>query len=397
MNKSACGEFEAADIRSHLERILSSDAFRTSPRSQEFMRFVVGRVLEGREDSIKERNIAIEVFDRSLAYNSSEDSFVRVKASEVRRRLAAYNAAAPEDDKIRIELPLGSYVPHFFRIQHTAPEASVEPPTVARKSRRGVRLTVAGLCLTAAAIAAFVYYRQHSALDDFWSPIIHSPETLTIFLPVPPSYIAIEEVRARRFAGTGMGGPNQAGERRFFVSAPHKVGLGAAQAAIRFATICTRTGKPYAIKAGEDFSFADLRNQPAILFGAFSSPWTLEMNNEHRFRLIARPENHILDSHNPSRQWLAKDGRYAGSPSEDYAIASRVIDSKSGRVVIIAAGISTFGTQAAAEFLTEPSRLEELARRAPAPLDRGNFQVLLHTRVIGNTPTPARIVDVHFW
>jgi hypothetical protein len=69
---------------------------------------------------------------------------------------------------------------------------------------------------------------------------------------------------------------------------------------------------------------------------------------------------------------------------------------KSGRIVIIAAGISTYGTQAA-EFLTEPSRLEELARRAPLPLSRGSFQVLLSTKVIGNTPTPARVVDTHFW
>jgi hypothetical protein len=50
----------------------------------------VCRFLEGNEDSLKERNIAVDVFGRRIDYNSSEgseDSFVRFKASEVRRRL----------------------------------------------------------------------------------------------------------------------------------------------------------------------------------------------------------------------------------------------------------------------------------------------------------------------
>jgi hypothetical protein len=164
----------------------------------------------------------------------------------------------------------------------------------------------------------------------------------------------------------------------------------------QFATLCARTGKPNILKAGEDFSFAELRNQPCVLFGAFSSRWTVEINNEHRFRFIQQPDSHIIDSRDHSRQWRSIPGSYPGTPLEDYALASRIIDSKSGRAVIIAAGISTFGSQAAAEFLTSPSRLEELARHAPRPLDSGSFQVLLHTKVIGLSPTPARIVDMHF-
>jgi hypothetical protein len=388
--------FTRAEIEAHLNRVLNSEAFRSSRRSQEFLRYVVERVLEGQDDSIKERNIAVDVFARSPDYSSSEDSFVRVKASEVRRRLAAYSATSPAGDALRIELPLGSYVPRFVRIE-AEPEAAPAPSVEVRSTPlwRVVGIVLALLAMLGAGLTYGL--RSRSAVDDFWAPVLKASEPLVIFLPFPTSYGTANETDAGRYTDPAWRAVNEAGEKRLFVETPHKVGVGAAIGAIRFAALCTRTGKAYSLKAGQDLSFSDLRNQPAVIFGAFSSPWTVEINNEYRFRVVNTPDEHIVDNLNPSREWRATPGRYLGTPAEDYAIASRVVDSKSGRTVIIAAGISTFGTQAAAEFLTEPARLEELARRAPHPLKDGSFQVLLFTKVIGNTPTPARIVDTHFW
>ncbi len=388
-----------SEVKQQLERVLSSSAFRTSPRSQEFLRFVVERVLAGEEQSIKERNIAVEVFGRGGDYNTSEDSFVRVKASEVRRRLAEYYKAPSPEDTLRIELPVGGYVPNFVRLEPEQPP-SAETPAVAPppKSRKWLGWRT-GIPVVAVAAAAFLLYslrtKATSPMDDLWAPILSSSEPLVIFLPLPPSFTPLAEADAQSLTDPPWAAVSPSGERRLLAMTPHKVGLGAAVGAIRFASVCARNGKPYILKAGEDFSFADLRNQPSVLFGAFSSPWTVEINNEYRFKFV-RGQG-IQDGQNPSREWRPVPGRHSGSPAEDYALATRVFDSKSGRIVIIAAGISTFGTQAAAEFLTDPARLTELAKRSPHPLNRGNFQVLLHTKVIGNTPTPADIVDTHFW
>ncbi|MBI4894023.1 MAG: hypothetical protein HY821_25625 [Acidobacteria bacterium] len=385
-----------------MERLLSSEALRTSPRSQEFLRYVVHRTLDGQADLIKERNIAIEVFGRGPDYNSAEDSFVRVKASELRRRLQAHYASPPSGTTLRIDLPLGSYVPHFIRWESPA-EIPAAPPAVSpkaplRRRRPWVAGISAGLVLAAAAVLLLVNsQRRNSALDEFWEPILQSRDPLVIFLPIPDSFNTVPLQEGAVYEGPKFEFKNESGETHLFVSAPHKVGLGAAIGAIRFASLCTKTGKSFTLKAGQDFSFADLRNQPAILFGAFSSKWTMEINNEYRFKLISGPDSHVLDSHNPSRSWRATRGLHPGTPSEDYALASRVTNAKSGQTVIIAAGISTFGTQAAAEFLTDPARLEELALRSGRRLKQGSFQVLLQTKVIGMTPTPARIIDAHFW
>jgi hypothetical protein len=383
-----------SDVQAQLDRVLSSKAFRTSSRSQEFLRFVVGRVLEGNEQSIKERNIAVEVFGRDIDYNTSEDSFVRVKASEVRRRLQSYYSSPSEGDVLRIEVPVGTYVPQFVRIGVEPSGPAIE--TASKPARRAWfwSVGVAAVLITTA-VTYLLLARAGTPIDDFWAPIRNSPEPLAIFLPIPSSFAPLSDKDAAPLNEPPWQAVSPTGEHRLFATAPHKVGLGAAVGAIRFATLCARTGKTYTLKAGMDFSFADLRNQASVLFGAFSSPWTAEINNEYRFRFVRGPA--IQDEQNPSRQWRPVPGPHYGTPSEDYALATRVFEPKSGRIVIIAAGLSTFGTEAAAEFLTEPSRMAELAKRAPQPLNKGNFQVLLHTKVIGNTPTPAVIVDTHFW
>lgn len=355
------------------------------------------RVLAGDEQSIKERNIAVEVFGRGGDYNTSEDSFVRVKASEVRRRLTEYYKTPSPEDCLRIELPVGGYVPHFVRVEPEPPNA-VQPKASKAEPPRRWPWWLAVICIAAVAAAGILYAlrtKASSPMDDLWAPILSSSEPLVIFLPLPPSFTPLADADAQSPADPPWEAVSPAGERSLLAVTPHKVGLGAAIGAIRFASVCARNGKQYILKAGEDFSFADLRNQPSVLFGAFSSPWTVEINNEYRFKFV-RGQG-IEDGQNPSRKWRPVPGRHSGSPAEDYALATRVFDSKSGRIVIIAAGISTFGTQAAAEFLTDPARLTELAKRAPQPLSQGNFQVLLHTKVIGNTPTPANIVDTHFW
>jgi len=104
-----------ASVRAALERVLHSQGFRASKRSQEFLRYVVERTLEGHAETLKERTIGIDVFGRSSAYDPSDDATVRVKAGEVRKRLGLYYASEGRLDEIHIELPHGTYIPEFHR------------------------------------------------------------------------------------------------------------------------------------------------------------------------------------------------------------------------------------------------------------------------------------------
>src|SRR5579872_2779024 len=100
-------------VREELARVLASQEFRTSRRCQVFLRYVVENTLAGRTDTLKERTIGIDVFARPASYDPADDATVRVKAGEVRKRLDRYYTSEGRADRLRIELPPGTYTPAF--------------------------------------------------------------------------------------------------------------------------------------------------------------------------------------------------------------------------------------------------------------------------------------------
>jgi TolB-like protein/Tfp pilus assembly protein PilF len=118
-----------ASVNSHLHDVLVSDAFKGSKRSQDFLQLVVEHVLAGRLDSLRERTLGAEMFGRRIDYDTANDAVVRVKASEVRKKLTQYYQNLSVSPAVRIALPSGSYVPQFyFESPLVASAASPIPP-----------------------------------------------------------------------------------------------------------------------------------------------------------------------------------------------------------------------------------------------------------------------------
>jgi TolB-like protein len=101
-------------VRDHLHELTASHAFATSKRSQDFLQLIVEHALEGDVDNLRERMIGAEMFGRPIDYDTGSDSVVRVKATEVRKKLAQYYLERDGSPPVRIELPSGSYVPRFI-------------------------------------------------------------------------------------------------------------------------------------------------------------------------------------------------------------------------------------------------------------------------------------------
>jgi hypothetical protein len=111
-----------------LERILISRPFRSSGRSKQFLSYVVRNSLDGHVENLKERTIGTEVFERDPDYATGDDPVVRVNAGEVRRRLEQYYYGAPIDTPVRIEIPLGSYIPEFHWTSRGVPDQLPQAP-----------------------------------------------------------------------------------------------------------------------------------------------------------------------------------------------------------------------------------------------------------------------------
>ena len=150
-------------VRRHLERVLSGKAFTGSKRSQDFLRLILEHALAGRLDNLRERMIGAEMFGRPIDYDTANDAVVRVKANEVRRRLAQYYAEeGTEQDPVWIDLPTGSYVPEFHWEPVRRPAA---PETLTQAQGLHVAVRKAGnpswiwiLAAAGAAVLAVVVY-----------------------------------------------------------------------------------------------------------------------------------------------------------------------------------------------------------------------------------------------
>jgi hypothetical protein len=66
-------------------------------------------------------------------------------------------------------------------------------------------------------------------------------------------------------------------------------------------------------------------------------------------------------------------------------------------MVVLAAGLSHYGTQVAGEILTNPVYLSKALHDAPRDWQKRNMQLLFRVEVFGNTAGPPSLVASTFW
>ena len=101
-------------LQNHLNEVIKGKAFKGSPRCGQFLKYIVDHAIAGHFEMLKERVIGKELFRRSLYYDTSEDAIVRVTASDLRKRLLQHYDRCGAACEIRINLPLGSYIPEIL-------------------------------------------------------------------------------------------------------------------------------------------------------------------------------------------------------------------------------------------------------------------------------------------
>jgi hypothetical protein len=381
-------------VRQELNRVLSSHEFHSSKRSQDFIRYVVEHTLAGRAEMLKERTIGIDVFGRSTSYEPSDDATVRVKAGEVRRRLGLYYAAQGATDPVRIELPAGTYIPEFRWVNVPAQALPAEPPTPETSPQRPAAANRAkwipvGVAVALLAIAAigwwFVRGRSSAtALDQFWSPVLNGTAPVSVCAAYVPVY------------GLNRDAADPTQSQDFVLLTDQFVGGGDLMATARLSAMLTRLQHPYTLRIGNDVSFKDLRSAPAILVGYSYTRWK-EISSDLRYSIeVSKVRVGITDNGKPT-SWTIADLPADRRTNEDYAIVSRVFHPDTHAMLVVVAGITQYGTDAAAELVTNPDLLADAVRGAPANWRTKNLQLVLHVRVIAGTASSPKVVGSYYW
>ena len=429
---------EKEAVLRELESILSSPFFRTSNRSKQFLAYVVQHTLEGNHEPLKERTIGAKLFQRPAGYSTGDDPVVRVQAGEVRRRLEQYHHAALSQSPVRIELPVGSYAPEFRWVPSApdhADQAAAEPsqreplreeaipaaaPQVAKLPARGrsrmgwvVPILSLGLALLLVFLGLFLHRSnaQKSAVSQFWSPVLATSEPVLICLAKPAVYLPSAELLQRyskspesfttELQRLTQPSPLHPQDKMVWGDmveySDYGVAAGDVYAAVRLSALLGRMGKESQVRIGNQYSFADLRNSPAIVVGAFNNRWTMQMTSNLHFAFVEEGGEPMIREQGPAgRAWHAKFGPH-GEVLEDFGIVTRLLNSKTGQFVVSTAGTLATGTQAAGEFVSSSEYLEEALRTVASDWAKKNLQFVIQTTVTDSVPGPPQVVAIYTW
>jgi hypothetical protein len=382
-------------IEAELERILTSPGFRTSKRSQEFLRYIVMTALEGRVDDLKERVIGFQVFERCPDYDTGEYSIVRVKANELRKRLAQFYSESTDSSSVQIHLPRGSYTPEFRWPEAAASEVPIaDLPKTVPPVRVKLRLLVSGLSLALLMFASWHFYpghRMNQAEELFWQPIVNDPIQPLICVADPEVLKFDGRYDALAFNGAL---PAYVPTSALLKDSDHYVGWGDALALTQISTFLALHHREPSIQTGNDVSFAELSRAPVILIGARSNPWTMQLANDLRF-VFERTEtgSYIRDKKDPNKKWAFE----LGPPEVDHIVITRVFESKTGRMLVLAAGLSHIGTQVAGQILTNSTYLSKALHDAPHDWYKRNLQLVFRVEVYGNSAGTPTLEASNYW
>jgi hypothetical protein len=394
---------DISQVRAALAQILASSLFRSSKRYPAMLRYVVETTLQGRQEFLKERTIGIEVFGRDPAYDTNLDPVVRFSAGEVRKRIAQYYRENGSESPVEVELPLGSYVPRFYlrlgtvqtfpsplgldlTAEPALPAAEESAPSRRPFARRGA---LAALLLFALLAAGLYLYRQVRNTDPVravWEPILQSSDPVLISAGRP--HAADEAPDPPRLT---------IGER--ILQPDFRLSITTASAIARICGYLQAHDKPFHIQDAFSHSLADLHERPVVLVNANDNKWTLLLLKGMRFEFKSDELGTIItDTQHPeNRAWKVDFRQPYLEQTVDYAIVSSFHSSTTNGPVIVVAGISSNGTDAAGEFIVSKEGLAQLRSLAPQGWQGGNFEAVLKVEVVGGNNGATTIIASQFW
>ena len=421
---------ERWEIADQLRCLLQSPWFRTSSRCSKLLAHVVEAAIHGQADQLKERQIAIDAFYRKPTYDNNIDPVVRVVAGEVRKRLAQYYGNPDASGQVRIELPIGHYVPIFHFARQSEPisgpvptdlhidkhplsfegKVRVEPKEPRRHvllqsylSRYRVWLAISGaVILLTASVGIWRTVQpipRMSGFDSFWAPILSQGNT-------PLISVGVLSAKELTFIPDTQRNPLS---ETFSIKASEDnpsngiqvERIAYLQAAAKVASVFGAKSKAFDLRDQSETTFADFGGRPTILLGSFDNDWTIGVTQQRRFQFKADSERKL--------RWIAdqnKPGEEIGTLSSSspepttydcFAIVMRLTGMLSGQPRMVLAGVGDLGTIAAAEFVSNPKYLNDFVKRAPKDWANRNIEFLIRTRVIENVVGVPTIVDYSVW
>jgi hypothetical protein len=416
------------------QRVIAGPNFARSPLLTRFLLFVVAETLEGRGNEITEHQIGVQVFDRPADYRTLEDNIVRNYARQLRKRLAEYFSDQGSSESVRIEIPVGGYMPVFLPATENGnkeetpgpaamvsgltqpnalPARSTEPAATiqSRASRWGLGVVL--VATYSAALIAVTWYTARRSLAPplsqeparvLWAELFSGPVNSYI-VPSDAGFNLLEDLSRRPvplaeyISGSYQELPlsgvdvHSAADLRSQQLTPF-VDL---QIATALAHLTEDDPQRVFIRFPRDLRLDDLKNANAVIIGSVgSNPWAAIAESNANFRIVDRPGMNGAQIINlkPQPGESATYSSHWNEPAhETFALIDFLPNLSGNGHLLVLEGLDVAGTQAAAEMLFYPSAIDPILKRATRP-DRSlhNFEVLLRSTSIQSNATGTQVI-----
>ena len=395
-----------------IDRLLNSHVLHGSESLCKLLRYLAEHALDHPGTPLKEYQIATEVFGRSPNFDPQSDSTIRVQAGRLRLKIAEYYASEGADEPIQVEIPKGTYVVSFHRREATARQQALShfarPAELAAESKADGKwklafLVLLALLIVAVTTVAWLLARSPRAAErpaqpapaaftTFWRAFANGPEEPWVIFS-NGAFVGRPETGMRYF--------DPARDSRDQIL-EHYTGVGEVLAIHALDRTFGLLHQQIRVKRGSLLSLDDVKNNDMIFVGSPAENLTLrEIPSTQDFifhNLESGPRKGDLAIVNV-HPYAGESPFWIGTQShanlvEDYSIVALVHGLNPAKSVLILAGTTTIGTQAAVEFVCQQNSIEELLRRLKVPLgsELQPFEAVLRVKVTRGVPVESDII-----
>jgi hypothetical protein len=409
-----------SEYQSQIDKLLTSRSLHSSDSLRKLLQYLAEHSSKNPGVSPKEYQIATEVFGRREDFDPHLDSMVRVQAARLRAKLAEYYASEGAADVVAVELPKGTYaLTYHERAPIAQPEPIVASPIAV--SREMVSRTSLTFPWVAALVAFSVLLAGSLAIAIDRLIVRHDTEVHATAESgvVAPSirtfwdgFLAGHEQPWVIFSNAQFVGRPDTGMRYYdpkrdtkALTLDHYTGVGEVLAVHALDTIFGQMRRQLRVKRGSLFSLDDAKNTDLIFIGSPSENLTLlEIPTTKQFAFqqmncCSRVGNVGIINVHPAP---GEPKEYLASPlnevlTEDYAVIALVPGLEATHSVLILAGTTTIGTQAAVEYVCQQNSLEELLRGlgVSKAADLKPFEAVIRVKVVRGVPVNSELASLH--
>jgi hypothetical protein len=395
-------------VREQADLVLASDALGRSHTLERLFRFLLACTLDGRTP--KELEIADEVFGRS-AESIDQDASIRVHIHRLRRKLDEFYRGAGAAQPVRLVIPKADY-----RLAITLREVAQEHPIAAMVGpSRWRRIAAVAAMVVLAGLIGWWLGSRPTATDSgleqvresaMWRPVADNTRRTAIV--VGDYYIFGQRDAAGRVVRLvrefdvnsskdlerlAASDPRRAGTEIDLGLNYLPIGIGNAMRAVTPVLLGNEGGTvPFFVVPASKLSPELVKYTNLVYLGYLSGLGNLRepLFSNSRFA-IGGSYDEIIDRQT-GKTYVADAPLDRGddSPGQDYAIVSS-FRGVTGNAIVVIAGTRDAGLMQAAEFVTRPEGVAELAR---AQSGTAGFEALLSIESLENVGLRARLIAV---